>query len=787
MKLFVAINVVVLFSAIEARSEDVADTESTIDSSSDEVQETTKEESASDSAQSDISNVNEESENDSELQSETDSQEGTIIEKELTQSLDTPPESVIEDDMMSLDLETLLDTPIEVWSATKTKQTLDEAPAIVTVITKEEIINRGYRSLAEILKYTLGFYIIDDYTIPNLGIRGVAGGFMGESGTVKIMIDGRSTAFRSTGGNWIGPELIPLTAVERIEIIRGPASALYGADAFLGIVNVITVNGAEQKLGRIQLSGMYNSLSNLGHDLDFTVGTRRKNFEIMLSGRSYAEDFSGLKLPSSSPSPEIPPYKRDDRTATNLKSISHSAHGKLAYHLGEKNTIRLMGYFSGIERGGEFSSWSQLSNGLDAAGHTRGTTIALFKTMTGLDFDSQITEDFSLKFRISYLQGKPGSKDRIDTGNDIFYIKRDFGYQALETSLESAWNIRKDLTAVVGAEFIYDWEKLPSSLSVLRSSNNDVAAGEIQEISSTRQGNLDLYNLGAFAQLSWSGLKPYIYLTSGLRYDYHSIYGNKVSGRAGLTSNPHKILFLKVLYGSAFKAPSPLLLYGTPYETGDIVGNPELKPQIVHTVEGQVTLKPWSFFSASTGLAYNKLKDKAEFVQRGINRFADNMSKMQGISWESEIAAEYKEHLAGKISFELQNTKREFDTRQSAYLSYLVGNRNVIYPSYIMRADLSGRLPKLPLRIGASLMLAGDRPSSEMNSIENLNMYELPPYLLLDATISTVGLELVGGRETAVSLIGRNLTNRNTPDPGFAGVDYPLQPLTIMLQLRQEL
>ena len=55
-----------------------------------------------------------------------------------------------------------------------------------------------------------------------------------------MLIDGHSVAFHSTGGNWLGPELVPLSAIERIEIVRGPASALFGADAFLGVINIKT-------------------------------------------------------------------------------------------------------------------------------------------------------------------------------------------------------------------------------------------------------------------------------------------------------------------------------------------------------------------------------------------------------------------------------------------------------------------------------------------------------------------------------------------------------------------
>ena len=172
------------------------------------------------------------------------------------------------------------------------------------------------------------------------------------------------------------------------------------------------------------------------------------------------------------------------------------------------------------------------------------------------------------------------------------------------------------------------------------------------------------------------------------------------------------MLHLKLLYGSAFKAPSPLLLYGVPHEVGDIIGNPALEPQ-----------------------------------------------------W----------------------TTREFQRHESVYFADLIGDQNVIYPQYILRAGVSGRIPKAPLRAGVRLMYVGERPSSEMNALENLSMYDLPSYLMLNASISTVGIELVEGRETTISVVGRNLTNRKVADPGFAGFDYPLSPLTVFLSLCQEL
>src|SRR6187399_2480870 len=152
-----------------------------------------------------------------------------------------------------LDLVKLLN--VQVSTASKTAESLDEAPAVITVVTRADIQRWGYQSVAEVLQHTVGFYLTDDHILPNVGVRGMTGGLGAESGVIKVMIDGRSVAYRTTSGNWLGVELIPLDSIAQIEIIRGPASALYGADAFLGVVNIITQNPEDVRpfTGRIAL------------------------------------------------------------------------------------------------------------------------------------------------------------------------------------------------------------------------------------------------------------------------------------------------------------------------------------------------------------------------------------------------------------------------------------------------------------------------------------------------------------------------------------------------------
>jgi iron complex outermembrane receptor protein len=94
-------------------------------------------------------------------------------------------------------------------------------------------------------------------------------------------------------------------------------------------------------------------------------------------------------------------------------------------------------------------------------------------------------------------------------------------------------------------------------------------------------------------------------------------------------------LVAKLLYGTAFKAPSPYLLYATPLRPGDVVGNPDLKPQRIQTAEVQMSWKPRRVFGVTSGVSYNWLLDKAEFTPQGINQTARNVSSQRTLSWET--------------------------------------------------------------------------------------------------------------------------------------------------------
>ena len=506
------------------------------------------------------------------------------------------------EDFASLDLGALLENTIV--AATKSELKEDEAPAITTVITREDILRWGYQSVEEALQHVVGVNIINDHIIPNIGVRGISGGLRSESGLVKVMINGRSVAFRSTAGNWLGSELIPLSVVQQIEVIRGPASSLYGADAFLGVINIVTRKPEKMQGGEIGIGG--NREGGYGSMRDAALGVGEGNWRVLLSTRASTEDRSGLVLPASSPSPRLSRYAPANLEANQLRLDSSVTYGKASYQFGKRGSLGVTGYLSTLDRGAEFADWAQLTHQLDSSGRSNGTNISLRQGNLGLDLQLQLSHTVDLRVNGTFFAGGPTSRDRIDVNSESYYVRRDFSYRGFDTGAETVWRPHRDLSVLVGGEMILDHENLPATYDVLKSSLGTLpgerAGDEI--VNTPSAGGKSLLNIGANALVMWTP-KYWLTITGGGRYDHHSVYGSKPSGRLGAVVALNRDLHLKLLYGSAFKAPSPQLLYGVPLMPGDIAGNPQLKPSFVHTVESQLAYRPIRYLRLTTGVAYS--------------------------------------------------------------------------------------------------------------------------------------------------------------------------------------
>ena len=155
-------------------------------------------------------------------------------------------------DLTQLSLEDLLN--VRVYAASKHLESVNDAPSSVTIVTAEEIQEYGYRTLADILESVRGFYITYDRYFSYVGVRGF--GRLGDwNSRVLLLIDGNRINDVVLGQAALGTEFpLDVDLIQRVEIVRGPSSSLYGAEAFFAVINVITRKGADLHGPEVSLS-----------------------------------------------------------------------------------------------------------------------------------------------------------------------------------------------------------------------------------------------------------------------------------------------------------------------------------------------------------------------------------------------------------------------------------------------------------------------------------------------------------------------------------------------------
>src|SRR3972149_10373319 len=152
----------------------------------------------------------------------------------------------------------------EVTIATRHETQIRKAPSIVTVITDEEIKNLGYRTFAEILRTVPGFEILKkaDFGEVVPAVRGLAG-----ADKVRVMLNGHLVNNPLGGGAFSNFDDFPVESIKRIEIIRGPGSAMYGENAFTAVINIITKDAKD--IDGVRVSSGYGSFDTYDENIVF--------------------------------------------------------------------------------------------------------------------------------------------------------------------------------------------------------------------------------------------------------------------------------------------------------------------------------------------------------------------------------------------------------------------------------------------------------------------------------------------------------------------------------------
>jgi outer membrane receptor for ferrienterochelin and colicins len=652
-----------------------------------------------------------------------------------------------------------------VLSAAKAPVSVEEAASVVAVVTREEIARVGYVSVAEAIERIPGVYFVDDHTKGNLGVRGVSGGSRGWSSVVKVLIDGQPFSFRPDTSNYVGMELIPIECVQQIEVIRGPASALYGANAFLGVINVVTRSGGEISGASAGAFGGGIVRGGFGGGAFVVAGEELDRLEVVLGTNVAWLDRSGLTIAESSPLRERIERDHGSKSIEDT-SIPFSAFGRASYRLTDALRISVDGLVNQADTAAEWQDWGPLSHGsriIERNGFARAAAELREGALT-------------VRSSATFSAGGPAGSDRIDIGRPGVFFRRLVGYTALDGTIEGRYLLGPRSSLVAGADIQLERHELQ------RYEQITVATDSVAPIGT--RANRTFRNLAAYAQAVLHPL-DFLGVTAGVRVDSHDVYGTQPSGRLALIALPAERLAIKLLYGGSFKAPSAVQLFTVPITTGDVKGNERLEPQTAHVIEAAFVAGGTGALRAEVVAFYMLLFNQVVFALEGGNQIAQNLGQVKAIGGELDVRYALTPSLSlfsrgSAVSAKVTTEGTFFGARP---------DRPELSPQVqgVLGADVYGAIAGVELALRLEAGFVGSRGASQSNVLLRGAAYALDAYPIASASVSTIGWQPLWGKETKVRIAGENLLNASYDEPGFGGVDIPQPGLRAWLLVAQDL
>jgi iron complex outermembrane receptor protein len=660
-----------------------------------------------------------------------------------------------------------------VVSATRTSQSLREAPAIIDVLTDRDLKERQCASVAEALRTVPGFSLLYDYTTWNAGVRGINGGLRGGSRIIKVMINNQPTALRTDATNVLGPELIPVDLIKRIEIIRGPGSALYGADAFLGVINIVTKSGADLGGGDVAVRG--TSFARGGVQGSASAGDFWGAFGQTLDAAGGASlgiaDRSGLTVADTSP---LKDTFSGQTTAGDLNRPG-SAYANVSVGSEALGTLSLAGSYQRLDTSGKFQDWSIGQKTLDS----QNRLIVDNGFLRG-GYQKAFGSNLLLNLAGAWVGGGPNADDRLDITKPYYFQQRRSGYQGLDTNADLLWRFSDRDSLSLGADYTQTEQRLQSIFNVFRQDFGSNKAGDVK-LEGIDQGSRTFANTGVFAQGIYYPLDR-LGLTGNLRFDQHNVYGSVWNYRAGAVYLWNDAITSKLLYGTSFKAPSPLQLFSSPIVVGDAIGNPDLKPERAQTVETELSWVVTPNLVVAASGYVTQVQDQVTFVRSGSNFQARNLATASTLGIESSLRWSWAP-LHGFVNGTLQSTSA---VQQEHGIYQSQDPRSELFPSLLLNAGVVAPLPWLPLDAYVEARYTGGIKPSESNFIQNGGQdYEVPAAAILDVGLTSRNWQLFGRPLTLAGKV-TNLLDGRLIHPGFAGIDIPGEGRAFRLTLSQQ-
>ena len=510
--------------------------------------------------------------------------------------------------LKALDLEDLLQVKVAtVYAASRFEQKITEAPSSVTVVSSDEIKRYGYRTLAEILQSLQGFHVSSDRNYSYLGTRGVNLGDF--NSRILILVDGHRINNNLTDGAFIDTAfLVDVDLIDRIEVIRGPGSVLYGNNAFFGVINVITRKGS--RVDGAEVSGEYGTFNS--YKARATYGKSFANgLEVLVSG-SYDDSAGADRLF----------YKEYDDPSYNNGISSHMDGDSYQSMFGSVS-------FRDFTLEGGYINREKIN-----------PTAPIFLTFN----DSRVrTTDGRGYVDLKYTHEFPNA---VNLTTKVYYDRSAFktGYPFgnpipsvvyREVQAGEWWGAEFQLSkklwdkhvVTAGAEYRNDFHQ-ERTLSTETITFPPVLA---------KRQSYGVYAQGDFA------LRSNLHFNAGVRYDKYGTFDPTLNPRLALIYNPFPKSTVKLLYGTAFRTPNFLELSNPAFQN--------IKPEKITSYELVYEQGIGEHLRSSVSGYYNQMDDLIVFK----GNFANINAETRGA--EAALEGNWAGGIQGRASYTFQKTR----------------------------------------------------------------------------------------------------------------------------------
>jgi outer membrane receptor protein involved in Fe transport len=452
--------------------------------------------------------------------------------------------------------------------ASRRAEPVKQAPAVAQVITEEDLERKGVRTLGEALSMLPGFYISSREWGTQPYLRGISNSILFLYDSVPLTSDNTKTV------NPLDEEL-SLYPIERIEVIRGPGSVLWGPDAFAGIVNIVPKRGRD--VDGLELN-LREGTPNHETDVNLNWGKNAGPWEAFLS-------ISATKLKPRQDEYNLVKIKGDDSRPVlcserlGYSDVDNSKYAEAILNFSWQDWLHISGRWSDTER----------------------PYVLLGEPETDLSWAGERESPFRfVRIEMERLM------DHSDLRLNAYYNELDYEEEEIDLSWDTKSHVSYgeilydrelwDNKSLFTAGFSYRYNRITDAIVKRDYFPDYVKCENIFFIPSVQQEDFNTSLWSIFGQVRHHWKHSDVWL--GLRLDDHSEYSQTISHNMGISWFPRPSWYLKLLYGTAYR---------TPYNQ-ELIGLKDLDPEQIQNLSMNFTWHPSASFSFSSTIFWNKIR-----------------------------------------------------------------------------------------------------------------------------------------------------------------------------------